>query len=415
MLGWLRHRLRPEEGADSTRIVQFRYDRVLLGVVFVLMGIGVVMVYSASIVSAETRTGNGAFYLERQMAYCGIGLLALIACLNIHHDLWRRLAKPLFIAAMALLVVVLIPGMSASAKGAARWIGFGPVRFQPSEAIKVTWIVLLAWYLSARQAQLDDLKTAWGKPILTLGAIAGLLMLQPDFGSTLICGGIMVLMVWAAGGRWLHVGGLVGIGAALVPLAIIAEPYRVKRLLAFLDPEHDPQGVSYHINQALISFGSGDWFGMGLGNSRQKLLYLPEAHTDFIFSIYGEELGWVGVAFVITLFAIFVWRGFSIARSAPTAFGALLAFGITAQIGFQAATNMAVATALLPTKGLTLPLVSYGGSSMLLTCVGIGILLNISRQEPPPAWLHRVLPDADVKQKQKKARSRPRKAAKGAT
>jgi len=156
---------------------------------------------------------------------------------------------------------------------------------------------------------------------------------------------------------------------------------------------------------------------MGLGNSRQKLLYLPEAHTDFIFSIYGEELGWVGVAFVITLFAIFVWRGFSIARSAPTAFGALLAFGITAQIGFQAATNMAVATALLPTKGLTLPLISYGGSSMLLSCIGIGILLNISRQEPPPAWLHRLLPDADVKQKARKQSRRPSKARapKGAT
>lgn len=418
MLDWFRRRR--EESADSTRVVQFRYDRVLLGVVFVLMGIGVVMVYSASIVSAETKTGDGGFYLQRQVAYCGVGLLAMIACLNIHHDLWRRISKALFVVALGLLVVVLIPGMSASAKGAARWIGFGPVRFQPSEAIKLTWIVLLAWYLSARQAELDDFKTAWIKPILALGCIGGLLMLQPDFGSTLICGGIMVLMVWAAGGRWLHVGGLVGIGAALVPLAIIAEPYRVKRLLAFLDPEHDPQGVSYHINQALISFGSGDWTGMGLGNSRQKLMYLPEAHTDFIFSIYGEELGWVGVAFVITLFAVFVWRGFSIARNAPTAFGALLAFGITAQIGFQAATNMAVATALLPTKGLTLPLISYGGSSMLLTCIGVGILLNISRQEPPPAWLHRLLPDADVKQKARKGaaksggKSKGRRAPKGA-
>jgi len=225
MLDWLRRR--KDEPADSTRIVRFSYDRLLLGVVFVLMGIGVVMVYSASIVSAETRTGDGGFYLKRQMAYCGIGLLALIACLNIHHDLWRRIARPLFFVAMALLVVVLLPGMSASAKGAARWIGLGPVRFQPSEAIKLTWIVLLAWYLSARQAQLDSFKTAWIKPIGALAAIGGLLMLQPDFGSTLICGGIMVLMVWAAGGRWLHVSGLVGIGAALIPLAIIAEPYRV--------------------------------------------------------------------------------------------------------------------------------------------------------------------------------------------
>lgn len=415
-----RLRRRREEPADATRMVEFRYDRVLLGVTFVLMGIGVVMVYSASIVTAEARTGDGAFYLERMVAYCGVGLLAMLATLNLHHDLWRRLARPLFVVAMGLLVVVLLPGVAASAKGAARWIDLGFLRFQPSEAIKLTWIVLLAWYLSARQERLDELKTAWGKPILALGGIGALLMLQPDFGSTLICGGIMVLMVWAAGGRWLHVGGLVALGAALVPLAIIAEPYRIKRLLAFLDPEHDPQGVSYHINQALISFGSGDWTGMGLGNSRQKLLYLPEAHTDFIFSIYGEELGWVGVAVVIALFAVFVWRGFAVARKAPTAFGALLAFGITAQIGFQAVTNMAVATALLPTKGLTLPFISYGGSSMLLTCAAVGILLNISRQEPPPAWLHTLLPDADVREKQKREqakaarRPKPRKTAEAA-
>lgn len=390
---------RSDTQGDDTRVVQYRYDRVLMGVTLVLMGIGVVMVYSASIVSAEARTGDGAYYLERQAAFCALGLGLLVATLNIHHDLWRRIAKPLFIVALILLVVVLLPGISASAKGAARWIGFGPLRFQPSESIKLTWIILLAWFLSQKQAELDDLKTAWGKPVLTYGAIGALLMMQPDFGSTLICGGIMVLMIWAAGARWLHVGGLFILGASLVPVAILAEPYRVKRLLSFLDPEHDPQGASYHINQALISFGSGDWTGMGLGNSRQKLLYLPEAHTDFVFSIYGEELGWVGVAVVIALFAVFIWRGFAIARKAPTAFGALLAFGITGQIGFQAATNMAVATALLPTKGLTLPFISYGGSAMLLVCAAVGILLNISRQEPPPAWLHRYLPDADVKTK----------------
>lgn len=403
---------RSHDPDNDTRVVQYRYDRVLMGVTLVLMGIGVVMVYSASIVSAEAKFGVGEFYLHRQAAFCGIGLCLMLLMLNTHHDLWRRIAKPLFAIALALLVIVLIPGLSASAKGAARWIGFGPLRFQPSEAIKLTWIILLAWFLSKRQHELDDLKTAWGRPVLALGAIGALLMMQPDFGTTLICSGIMVLMIWAAGARWLHVGGLFLIGAALVPIAILAEPYRVKRLLSFLDPEHDPQGASYHINQALISFGSGDWTGMGLGNSRQKLLYLPEAHTDFVFSIYGEELGWVGVAIVIFLFAVFIWRGFSIARNAPTAFGALLAFGITAQIGFQAATNMAVATALLPTKGLTLPFISYGGSAMMLLCVAVGILLNISRQEPPPAWLHTYLPDPEVKQKQGKGQGKakaPRK------
>ncbi|MCA9542320.1 MAG: putative lipid II flippase FtsW, partial [Myxococcales bacterium] len=404
----------PAEADDgATRMHTWRYDRVLLAVTFALMGLGVVMIYSASIVSAEARTGDGAFYLKRQIAYIGVALMGLIAGLNIHHDLWRRLARPAFIVAVLMLMVVLVPGISAHAKGASRWIDLGPFRFQPSEAVKLAWIVFLARFLAARQHRVHELRATWGVPAMCLAGLGALLMAQPDFGSTLICSGLMVLMIWAAGARWLHVGALFFAGAALIPVAIIAEPYRIKRLLAFLDPENDPQGVAYHINQALISFGSGDWTGMGLGGSRQKLLYLPEAHTDFIFSILGEELGVLGVALVITLFAIFVWRGFRIARRAPSAFGALLAFGLTAEIGFQAATNMAVATALLPTKGLTLPFVSYGGSSILLLGTSVGILLNVSRGEPPPEWLHRFLPDADVKAR-KVARRAPAAAKEAA-
>ena len=176
-------------------------------------------------------------------------------------------------------------------------------------------------------------------------------------------------------------------------MAIAAEPYRLRRLAAFLSPDKDTQGVSYHINQALISFSSGGWSGLGLGESRQKLLYLPEAHTDFIFSILGEELGLIGVLCLIALFILFAWRGFRTAWQAPTAFGGLLAFGLTAQITFQAATNMAVATALLPTKGLTLPFISYGGSSLVTLGLMVGILLNISKREPPPLWIHRLLPE----------------------
>ena len=391
MLGWLRARV--DQSRTETSVVEHRYDRVVLLVVLALMGIGVVMVYSASIVSAELRNGDAAHYLRRQVAYCGLALVAMVVGMNVHNDIWRRLALPLLVIALGLLVAVLVPGVSASAKGAARWISLGPVRFQPSEALKLGWIVFLAAFLARRQEELDDWRVAWRTPLLLLCAMAALLMLQPDFGSTLICGGLMVLLVWAAGGRWRHVAALALVGALLVVGAIYKAEYRVRRLVAFLDPEADPTGSGYHINQALISFGSGEWTGMGLGASRQKLLYLPEAHTDFVFSIIGEELGFVGVAVVISLFAVFVWRGFRIAREASSAFGALLAFGITAEIGFQAATNMAVAVALLPTKGLTLPFVSYGGSSLVTVAAAVGVLLNISRRQPPPAWLHAWVPE----------------------
>lgn len=380
----------PETVENPTTFVVHRFDRVLLAVTFLLMGFGVVMVYSASVVSAELRFGDGAYYLKRQLFYLAAALVAMVVTLNIHHDTWRKLARPFLGVTLLMLVVVLLPGVAAVAKGASRWIDFGPFRFQPSEALKLSWIVFLAFFLSKNQERIHQLKHGWAVPALVMAVLAALLMKQPDFGSTLICGGVMFLMIWAAGARWLHVGGLVVIAGALVPIAILIEPYRVKRFLAFLSPEDDPQGVAYHINQALISFGSGEWTGMGLGASKQKLLYLPEAHTDFVFSILGEELGLVGVAAVMVLFALFVWRGFRIARFASSSFGALLAFGITAEVGFQAMVNMGVATAVLPTKGLTLPFISYGGSSLITLGAAVGMLLNISRREPPPAWLHRL-------------------------
>lgn len=407
---WSKTSQAPVEG--QTMFVQHRYDRWLLGLTLTLMSLGVVMVYSASIASAGATFGDGAHYLKRQLMFVGLSLSAMVVTMNLHHDLLRRLAKPLLAAAVLMLLLVLLPGVSASAKGASRWINLGPLRFQPAEMVKLCWIVFLADLLSRRQAELDSFKRAWGTPLMAMAVLGGLLMMQPDFGSTVICGGLMMLLVWAAGARWLHTLSFIGAGLAMVPLAILAEPYRMKRLTAFLSPEDDPLGVSFHINQALISFGSGDWFGQGLGNSTQKLLYLPEAHTDFIFSIVGEELGLFGGLAIMALFGLFVWRGFHIARKATTAFGALLAFGITAEIGFQALVNMSVATAMMPTKGLTLPFVSYGGSSVLILGASVGVLLNISRQEPPPAWMHRLIAE---RPKARKVTSRNRRlAAKGA-
>ncbi len=391
------------ESTDTT-VMSYRYDRVLLGVTLCLMALGAILVYSASIVSAEAKTGDGAFFLRRQLAYIFLAIGAMGVGMNLHHDIFRRLSKPIFAGAVILLILVLIPQIAVTVKGASRWIALGPIRLQPSEVAKLSWLIILSWFLSTRQDRLDDWKTAWGLPMGLLAVIGVLLMAEPDFGSTLICAGMMVLMVWAAGGKTLHVCVLGLIGCCLIVAAVMAEPYRLKRLQAFFFPENDTLGVSYHINQALISFASGGWQGLGLGESRQKLMYLPEAHTDFIFSILGEELGLIGVAIIVGLFATFVWRGFAIARRSPSAFGSLLAYGITAQVGFQAVTNMAVATALVPTKGLTLPFISYGGSSLLTVGLAVGILLNISRCEPPPAWMHRLLPDGAAPKAKKRAR-----------
>ncbi len=382
-----------ESNDGDTLFVDCRYDRVLLVITLALMSLGVVLIYSASIVSAEIMTGDGAYFLRRQLIHLALAIGAMVLMLNVHHELIHRLTVPLFCGAIVLLIMVLIPGLSSTVKGAARWIAVGPIRLQPSEVAKMAWVIALAWYLSRQQDELHDWRVAWAKPIGIFSVLGILLMLEPDFGSTLICAGMMVLMVWVAGARWLHLGAVSLAGLGFIAMAIAAEPYRLRRLAAFLSPDKDTQGVSYHINQALISFSSGGWSGLGLGESRQKLLYLPEAHTDFIFSILGEELGLIGVLCLIALFILFAWRGFRTAWQAPTAFGGLLAFGLTAQITFQAATNMAVATALLPTKGLTLPFISYGGSSLVTLGLMVGILLNISKREPPPLWIHRLLPE----------------------
>ncbi|MBV70777.1 MAG: putative lipid II flippase FtsW [Myxococcales bacterium] len=380
-----------KSGADTTRdteVMSFGYDRLLLLVIFLLMGIGLVMVYSASIVTAQADMKNEAFFLTRQLAYIGFSLVLMVAAINIHHCVYKRFAYVLFGLSFLLSIAVLLPGIGIEAKGASRWVGFGSVRYQPSEAIKLSWVVFMAAYLASRQDRLHRWKESWLTPTLCLGAIVVVLALQRDLGSTVICASLLLLMIFAAGARLRHLFAAFGVGAGALVLLILMEPYRVRRFISFLNPEADKQGDSWQLFQALISFGSGGWTGLGLGSSKQKLSYLPEAHTDFVFSILGEELGVVGVLVVITLFAVLVWRGFLIARRASTAFGSLLAFGITAAIGGQAIANMLVAIGLMPTKGLTLPLISYGGSSLVTTSIGLGILLNISRRQPPPAWLN---------------------------
>ncbi len=376
----------------DTCVVDLRYDRVLLTVTMCLMGIGVVMVYSASVMNPHSES----LFLKKQIIYCLAGCAAMGIMANLHHSIMKRFAWPLFIVAFILLCSVMIPGLGIEAKGAFRWIGVGPVRFQPSEGIKLGWIVLLAAMLSDRQDRLHLWRQSWLVPSLTVAFVAAMLIKQKDLGSTVICAGLLILMLFAAGAYFRHLMGAIGVGVVAVIGFILIEPYRVKRLMSFLEPERFRQGDAWQLYQALIGFGSGDWTGLGLGFSNQKMAFLPEAHTDFIFSILGEETGLVGVAIVVCLFAVFAWRGFLIARRANTVFGALLAYGLTALICFQAIANMAVATGMLPTKGLTLPFISYGGSSMLIMGIAVGILLNISKREPPPEWVHGWVIDRDI-------------------
>ena len=385
MLRFLRKKEPPPSG--ETTCVTFEYDRVLMFVTLALMGIGVIMVYSASIVTAQSDMNNEAHYLEKQLIFVGVSIAFMGLATNLHHGIYKRFVTPISLFGFFLMFLVFAPGIGIEAKGAHRWIGFGPLRYQPSEGLKIAWVVFLAGYLSTRQDRLHRWKDSWLVPCIGLTLVASVLMLQRDFGSTVICVGLMVGLFFAAGALWRHLMGFAAVGAVGLVALILLEPYRIRRLMSFLDPEGNKQGDSWQLYQALISFGSGNWTGLGLGGSHQKLSYLPEAHTDFIFSILGEELGLMGVAAVIILFAIFVWRGFRIARHANTVFGSLLAFGITAVIAGQAIANMLVATGLIPTKGLTLPLISYGGSSLLTTGLAIGILLNISRRQPPPEYL----------------------------
>ena len=383
----MHHQNAGDQEHRDTETVVHRYDRILFGVVICLMALGIVLVYSASIVSAEQNFGDAQFYLKRQSAYALIALTVMGIFMNVHYAIWERLAKFVMVGGLLALIFVLLPGVASSVKGAVRWISLGPIRVQPSEIVKVSWIIFLARFISLRGQDIQSFREGWIQPLCVLTVMSALLMSQPDFGSTLICAGMMILMLWVGGARWTHLLGLIGCGIGFIVVAIISEPYRMKRVMAFLDPSKDQLSVSYHIRQALISFGSGDWQGLGLGQSRQKLFYLPEAHTDFVFSILGEEMGLLGVILVVSLYAIFVWRGLRLTQRTMNTFGGMLAFGLTAEIGFQAVTNMAVTMALLPTKGLTLPFVSFGGSSLVTLGLAGGILLNISKNQPVPAWL----------------------------
>jgi cell division protein FtsW len=365
-------------------------DRVLIGAVLALAAIGVVMVYSAGAVFAAKKYGDATYFLKRELVYAVLGLGALSLATRIDYSVYRKLAYPLLGVSLLLLAAVLKIGSRAG--GAIRWFRLGPLSFQPGEMAKFALCVYLAYLLARKAEKVRVFSVGFLPPLLVTGVMMVLLLKQPDFGTAAIFGAVALGTLFVAGTRTSYLILAVLVAAPVGWKFIVSTPFRMRRMLAFLDPWAFRRDVGYQITESLISVGSGGVTGLGLGDGRQKLFFLPEAHTDFILSIVGEELGLLGVLTVIGLFGVLVWRGYRTAFRARDVFGAYLAFGITTMIGLQALVNIGVVLGSLPTKGLPLPFISYGGTSLLMSLFSAGVLANTSARNPEPSdW---VLPGA---------------------
>jgi cell division protein FtsW len=359
------------------------YDRSLAWAALLLASTGLVMVYSASIATAEASrfTGNNAaWFLMRHGAYLGIALAAAITVFLIPARWWQKAAPWLFVTCVVLLVLVLIPGFGREVNGARRWISLPGFSFQPSEAMKLAVVLYAADYTARKHAVMKSFKRGLLPMLAVMLLVSWLLLREPDFGALVVIAVIAFSILFLGGMNGKHFAALVGMLAAGFALLVLTSPYRMQRIFGFMDPWSDPYGKGYQLSHALIAFGRGEWLGVGLGASVEKLHYLPEAHTDFLLAVIAEELGFVGVAMVIGLFAWLVASSFAVARQAcqhERHFAALAAQGIGIWFGFQALINMGVNMGLLPTKGLTLPLMSYGGSGLLANFVALAILLRI--------------------------------------
>jgi cell division protein FtsW len=355
------------------------FDLPLFITTIFILAIGLVMVYSASAVLALHQFGDSWFFVKRQLFFAGLGLIALLIVQKLDYTFLQKWAKPLLFVCFFLLIIVLIPGVGIVRGGARSWLGIGSFGIQPSEFMKIGLIIFLAAYLSRRLSVLHLFFKGLLPPLLLIGLAFGLIMLQPDLGTGSVLLGATMIMLIAAGMRFKHLLGLSMIGVAGFVVLILVAPYRLKRITAFLDPWQDPLGAGYQAIQSLYAIAPGGLFGLGLGNSRQKYSYLPEPQTDFIFAIIAEELGFIGAAIVILLFALMIWRGLRIAVCAPDIFSTLLASGIVGMLAVQVIINIGVVIGLMPVTGITLPFISYGGSSLTLMLLSVGILLNISR------------------------------------
>jgi cell division protein FtsW len=364
-------------------------DRWLFGVTLVLCLLGAVMIFSASAITAQQMYGRSYFFVARQAAWLVLGLLGMFALMKLDY---HRLREPAVVYTVLCAVILMLVGTFFLDKSHAthRWIKVGPLGLQPSELAKLAIILYLAWFLDLRRrsatslefSQEDFLQTLL-PAVVPIFVCVGLILAQPDLGTSVDVVLIMAAILFMAGlsWKWIAVGAAAGLPALF--LLIMHASYRQARLMAFLRPDSDPQGAGFQLLQSLIAVGSGGFTGVGLMESKQKLFYLPEAHTDFIFAVICEELGFLGATIVIVLFAMYAWRGLRAAFNAPDGFGRMMALGVTAMVLFQALINFAVVLGMMPTKGIPLPFVSYGGSSLLVMLLGTGVLLNVSQQAAP--------------------------------
>ena len=379
---WQRARKTARSGSGAGNRTYY----LMTSITAILLGFGLVMILSASSVSSYTQYGSSFLFFQRQVVWAVIGIVAMLIASRIDYHRWRGLGWLVLLATVAGLVLVLHPSFGMRVGGSSRWLGFGSMRLQPSEIAKLGLLLVAADVAVRKNGRLTTLREL----VLPLGVIValvtGLILLQPDLGTALIAVAIVFVVIFVGGVPLPLIGGLGLVGGIGALSMAFAEGYRRARLFSFLNPFRDPLNSGYQSVQSLIALGSGGFFGVGLGASRQKWLYVPNAHTDFIFAILGEELGLIGTMMVIGLFVAFAYVGVRTARRAPDAFGRLVAIGVTTWIVGQAIVNMGAVTGLLPITGVPLPLVSFGGSALVVSMVGIGILANIARQEqwPPP-------------------------------
>ena len=351
----------------------------LFTVSVILICIGIVMIYSSSSIYAWERYKDGFYFLKRHLSFLAIGAILTFFVMLIDYRKLKKYAKPLFLLSIFLLVLVLIPGISREVSGARRWFRFKFLSFQPSELANMALIIYVADFIERKGPEIRQFFRGFLPPICALGLVALLILIEPDLGTTVALAVVVFIMLFVAGVRPAYLLSVILSSLPALYILVFSVPFRRARIMAFINPWLDPKGSGFQIIQSQIALGSGGIFGVGLGHSRQKLFYLPAAHTDFIFSIIGEELGLIGTLGVIILFIIFIQQGLKIVKHTTDKFGYFLALGLVLMISFKAVINIGVSCGLLPTKGLPLPFISYGGSSFIFDMISVGILINIAR------------------------------------
>jgi len=348
-------------------------------IVSILLGIGIVMIYSASAIYAYGNMGDSLYFLKRHLLYLVIGLVMMIITMSVDIETFRKLARPVILFSIIMLVLVLIPHIGRETSGARRWFRVGPINFQPSEFAKIAMILYMADFISRKEKGIKNFIYGYLPAMMVLGVMAGLVLIEPDLGTAITISLITVIMLFCGGVKVFHI--LISLLASLPALYLLLfrVPYRRKRIMMFLNPWADKRGAGFQIIQSFIALGSGGLFGVGLGQSKQKLFYLPASHTDFIFSIIGEELGFIGSLAIVILFGLFVWEGMKVVFKAYGTFERTLCLGIVSLIALEAIINIGVTAGALPTKGLPLPFISYGGSGLIFHLAAVGLLLNVAK------------------------------------